>query len=350
MRPALAALALCAAALPAAANSGLGGIAATGLTFTHTDAVEMRQEELFISPDLIRVDTLFRNITDQDVTGEIIFPLPPLKLEAIGFFHFNLPEQRSRENLVNFSATVDGTPVDVKIDPVAVIEPPWEEGRAVSTLYDTPGRDVTALLEALGVPVSLDLDAVREALQNLSPEDRATAEAEGLVAPNGIVPRWSVLFRYHWTQTFPAGARLRIHQEYENRPPAADFLWGAPGRMPDWLVSDQAALREEYCIDDEMAATILARLMPGEEISFSHSGYVYGAAYYWYYVLRTANSWAGPIGRFRLILDRGSPVNLLATCAGEMQQVDMNTFVIEKAGFSPDKDLSILLIVPGYGG
>lgn len=67
-------------------------------------------------------------------------------------------------------------------------------------------------------------------------------------------------------------------------------------------------------------------------------------------MLRTANSWAGPIGRFRLILDRGSPVNLLATCAGEMHQVDMNTFVIEKTAFSPDKDLSILLIVPGYGG
>lgn len=58
--------------LPVLANDGWGGLDATGLQFGQTEAVEMAEEELYISPTEIRVDYLFRNRTDQDVTGEVI--------------------------------------------------------------------------------------------------------------------------------------------------------------------------------------------------------------------------------------------------------------------------------------
>ena len=78
MRLLLSALALGSAALPALANDGFGGLSATGLTFGQTDAVEMVQEDLFIGIDKVSVDYVFRNSSDQEVTGEVIFPLPPV--------------------------------------------------------------------------------------------------------------------------------------------------------------------------------------------------------------------------------------------------------------------------------
>ena len=89
-----------------------------------TDAVAMEQEDLFIGIDLISVDYVFRNITAQDVTGEVIFPLPPISLAEMMNSDWNLPDDRGRENLVNFAAEVNGVKIPVKIDRIAVIEPP----------------------------------------------------------------------------------------------------------------------------------------------------------------------------------------------------------------------------------
>ena len=95
-------------ASPALANDGFGGLAATGLTFGQTDAVAMEEEDLFISIDRIAVDYVFRNLTDQDVTGEVIFPLPPIHVGYILESQWNLPEDPDRENLVAFFELDDG--------------------------------------------------------------------------------------------------------------------------------------------------------------------------------------------------------------------------------------------------
>ena len=152
--PALAAL--FALALPAAANDGFGGLSATGLTFGRTDAVAMLEEDLFIGLDRISVDYVFRNTTDADVVGEVIFPLPPVAVWSGYEGMMNLPEDLARDDLVDFAATVDGRPVAVKIDRIAVLEEPWDETRPPSAQYDDPGREVTADLERLGLPLTLE--------------------------------------------------------------------------------------------------------------------------------------------------------------------------------------------------
>ena len=73
---------LCLTALPALANDGFGGISATGLTFGQTDAVLMLTEDLFISLDEIKVDYTFENTSSADVTGEVIFPMPPIPVSV----------------------------------------------------------------------------------------------------------------------------------------------------------------------------------------------------------------------------------------------------------------------------
>lgn len=331
--------ALGALCLPVQANDGFGGIAATGLTFSQTDAVAMESEDLRISVDRIEVDYTFRNLTDQDVTGEVIFPLPPLPMQGMMFSDYNLPDDVTRENLVNFTVTVDGQSVTPGIDRIAVIEPPWDEPRPLSAQYDTPGRDVTAVLTEYGIPLTLDTDAVVAALFALPEAARAELKAQGLADftegdggdfPPEAFPLWSVVLRYHWTQTFPAEAPVRISHSYENRPTGGIFYWTHPPE--DW----QQEMAAPYCVD-EGTSKAMAKLLGGEN---------YGTAYLIDYVLRTANSWAGPIGTFRLTLDKGDPTNIISLCAEGVRKTGPTTFVVEKTDYTPTDDLRILLVDP----
>ncbi len=327
------------------ANDGFGGLTATGLTFGQTEAIAMVEEDLFIGLDSIRVDYLFRNITGQDVAGEVIFPLPPIPLGQLMTSDWNLPEDRDRDNLLGFSVLVDGQPQRFAIDRIAVIEPPWQEGRAPSETYDTPGRDVTALLVAQGIPLSLDVDRVVAQLAALPPEARDTLAAAGLIevyapgdAPAEYFPNWSVVLRYHWHQKFPAGKDLRIQHRYENRAGGGIFVWRAPP-VDDW----SQALQTRYCIDKGTSAAIVKRL---KDSRFDGEDYVTGLAWNIAYVLRTANSWAGPIGRFRLTLDKGSTANVISVCADGLRKTGPTTFEMQRQDFRPDRDLEVLIVRP----
>ena len=339
-----AALVLLLAAAPASANDGFGGLAATGLTFSQTDAVAMEEEDLFISVDRITVDYVFRNLTDADVTGEVIFPLPPVSVSGIVESPWNLPDDPDRPNLVNFTAVVDGVEVPLTIDRIAVIERPWEEGRPLAEQYDTPGRDVTADLARLGVPLSLNGDKVIAALLALDDAAKAEVKALGLAEfydegteAQYVYATWSVALRYHWTQTFPAGAVVKISHAYENRSSGGLFGWSDPPE--DY----QVAMADQYCIDAGTSRALAKALRYTET---DGSVYSMGTSWNIAYVLRTANSWAGPIGKFRLTVDKGKPGRIVSLCADGLRKTGPTTFVMEKTNFTPDRDLEILVAEP----
>ena len=333
-------------ATPALANDGFGGLSATGLTFSQTDAVAMEEEALAIGIDKVAVDYTFRNTTDQDVTGEVIFPLPPVGVWSGYEAMMNLPEDLTQEDLVGFTATVDGQPVQVTIDRIAVIEEGWDQPNPPSKQYDNPGRDVTADLARLGIPLTLDYMAVREALLSFPQDKRNELAALGLAEyyegdpasdiPPDVYGAWAIVTRYHWTQTFPAGAVVRISHSYTNRPPGGLFYWSDP---PEDYQTD---LRDQYCIDEGTSKAIAKALKNPEGDEFGN----YGTAYNISYVLRTANSWAGPIGKFTLTLDKGAPGNVISLCADGVKKTGPTTFVVERTDYSPDRDLEVLIVQP----
>lgn len=332
------ALALCTlTAAPALANDGFGGLSATGLTFGQTEAVAMETEDLHISPTRIEVAYTFRNLTDQDVTGEVIFPLPPISLELLTNSDWNLPEDAGRDDLLGFTASVEGKPVAVRIDRIAVIEPEWDARRPIAAQYDTPGRDVTAALVAAGVPLSVDIAAVQAELLALPQAQQQALQAAGLAdfVEGEAWPHWSVVIRYHWTQTFPAGARLKVAHGYDHRPPGGIFVWSHPP-SEGWT----AELAAQYCVDEATSKGIVKRLKRPD------TGESVGSAQYIDYVLRTANSWAGPIGQFRLTLDKGSERNIISLCADGIKKTGPTTFVWERENFTPQRDLSVLIVSP----
>lgn len=331
-------------ALPALANDGFGGLSATGLTFGQTDAVAMEEEDLFIGIDRIAVNYVFRNTTGAAVTGEVIFPLPPIHVGQVIESQWNLPEDPDRENLVEFTAAVDGKAISVSVDRIAVIEPDLTEWMPSADQYDTPGQDVTADLERLGLPLSLNGDKVIAALKGLTPDQKAEAIGLGLAeffdigTPDEFAfPQWSVILRYHWTQTFPAGQSLKISHAYENRPAGGIFNWSHPPE--DYM----QPVTEMYCIDDGTSRAI-AKVLAQEPVD----GEVYSTGMSWNiaYVLRTANSWSGPIGKFKLTIDKGDPGNIVSLCADGIRKTGPTTFVMEKTDFVPDRDLHILVAQP----
>jgi hypothetical protein len=339
------ALCLCTALATAAdANDSAGGLTATGLVFGQTDQVVMVEEDLFIGLDRIAVDYVFRNVSDRDFTTEVIFPMPPISLEELSNSDFNLPPDLGQVNLLNFTVTLDGLAVPVQLDRIAVMAPGWDRDRPLAAQYDTPGDDVTALLRNAGI-TELSTDpavAAREVLA-LPVRARQRLEDAGLIwlstygGTLEATPLWSVALRFHWTQTFPAGAEVRISHGYDNRPTKGNISWkhGGNGEYHDLIT-------RLYCVDEGTSKAMeqaLNFLRDGKAESF-------GYAVYTDYVLRTANSWAGPIGKFRLTLDKGDPGNVISLCIDGVTRTGPTTFVVEKTDFVPDRDLEILVVEP----
>ncbi|BCW86989.1 hypothetical protein sos41_01150 [Alphaproteobacteria bacterium SO-S41] len=329
-------------AAPAFANDGFGGLTATGLQFDQTGVVQMLSEDLYLSLEKIKVAYVFRHSGDEDLTGEVIFPLPPINLGSINESDFAIDrEQLDKENIVNFTATVDGKAVAVKTDRIAVMEAPYGETEPpASRGYNDPGTDITAVLTKYKIPLSLDFAKVSAALVKLpqAAKDDLTKLGYAGFDDNGGYPLWSIIERYHWTQTFPHGKDVKIAHSYDGAFPGGIFIWkGKPTSDDTW----QAELTKKYCIDTGTGKAILNALrLEGE----GADQYSVGTAYYVDYVLTTANTWAGPIGDFKLTIDKGNAKNVISLCVDGIKKTGPTTFVVEKKNFTPASDISILLI------
>ena len=320
---------LLAAATMSDANDGFGGIGAGGLEFTQTDKVAMKSEDLFISTDKIKVSYVFANTSDEDVTGEVIFPLPPIAVQDLFFSDMNLPENPDRENLVNFTVEVNGVEITPKVERRAVhFSYAPESGEPVY------GEDVTALLAEAGAPLTLQPDRLVAAVEALPPTTLDKLVSAGLVevhdgpsqGSDKYLFKWAVAVRYHWTQTFPAAKELSVRHAYENYPSGGIWSWEHPAKA-DY----QKELERLYCID-EATSKGLARCR---------------TSYHIRYILGTANTWKGPIGNFKLTIDKGHPRNILSLCAEGVEKTGPTTFVVEKNDYRPPDELRILIASPG---
>ncbi|MFT3810230.1 MAG: DUF4424 family protein [Micropepsaceae bacterium] len=322
------------------ANDGFGGLTAAGLEFRDSP-VQMLSEDLYISPEKIKVSYVFLHGGDEDLEGEMIFPLPPINLGALMESDFALSqEELAKENIVGFTANVDGKSVPVKVDRIAVLEDnTGEEEPPASANYDSPGTDVTALLKKYDIPLSYDVAAVSAALDKLpqAAKDELSAANIATFDDSAGYPMWSIIERYHWTQVFPHGKEVKIAHEYKAAPPGGIFIW----RDPKSEDGEYAAhLASQYCIDEGTQAAIKKALRQDE----GDKSYWVGSAYYIDYVLKTARTWNGPIKDFRLTLDKGKADSVISLCIDGIKKTGATTFVVEKKDFTPDKDISVLLI------
>ena len=133
---------------------------------------------------------------------------------------------------------------------------------------------------------------------------------------------------------FPAGRSITVQHSY------VPFAGGSVGGRlsPARRASPEfRAIRERYCIEDGFLAAFDRRTQP------ARAGADYGEIWLQYRLTPGAN-WAGPIGEFRLVLEKPDPSMMLSFCGEGVRRLDDRRFEMRRTNFTPTRDLDILIV------
>ena len=319
------ALLLAAPGAPLHANDSTASLDAGGLRLTFNPDIEMESERLYLSRNEVRVAYRFHNKSNRDIGTLVAFPLPVMEIGETGNYAL---DGRDPVDIMGFAVTVDGKSVKPSVEVKA-------------TRF---GVDVTAVLQRHAIPVTMlpgrgeNASTLNDRLNDLPDDARRELERHGVVdwhssfgAENKPLANvhWNAHIAYYWFQTFPAQKTIEVTHRY--RPVPRQFFF-----MKTDLES--AETRQAYCMDPGFVRGVQARLqkasldvLAGTELK---------------YVLTTAGNWLGPIGRFELTVDKGSPDVLVSFCGEGVRRTGPTTFTLSKDKFSPDADLRVLFLAP----
>ena len=314
---------------PAAANASSAELAAGGLVFVRNEAIEMRSEDLFVSTRLVRVKYRFFNRTDADVTNLVAFPMPDITIDSPEY-NISFPTD-DPERLLDFTTEVNGAPVTTKV-----------EQRVTAH-----GLDRTALLTGMGLPLAPHLRSTNAALDAL-PSDRwdelvrlGLAEVveyddTGTGMKRHLEARWTLHTTFYWEQRFPAGAETLVEHRYvPSVGMSVGSMIGQPGAASDPYTRPTI---DKYCVDK----SFLAAAERAAKKAVDNGGYL--AEQRVGYILTTGANWAGPIGEFRLVVDKGAPDNLVSFCAEGVTKIGPTLFEVRKTDFVPTQNLDVLIL------
>jgi hypothetical protein len=227
-----------------------------------------------------------------------------------------------------FRTNVDGRPVTMAVERRAVLK----------------GADRTGELEAMGLLPNSE----GEQLDALAPAQRQRLLKLGLAAVDEyddghgwerhLVPAWTETETWHWQQVFPAGRDLVVEHRYI---PGTGGSVGTGLAIPGFRASPEGRrMIAEHCIDAAFLAGVdrLARLAGGT-VPEQRIGYV----------LTTGANWRAPIGRYRLVVDKGAPENLVSFCGEAVRKISPTQFETVRTNWRPDRDLKVLIVTPGGG-
>jgi hypothetical protein len=311
------------ATVPAAmANDSTATLGAGGVVLTKSADIALDREDLYVSATEIRVHYEFRNTGDKDVATTVAFPLPDIDLS----YYSEVPITRPGSDPVNF---VDFT---VSVDRKAVA--PILEARALLN-----GEDITDYLTSRKIKFSFFADGFNDALEKADPALRKELMARGIAQYDeydNVYPQWLDRTAFHWDQVFPAGKTVTVEHRY--KPVAGQFY------VSKYSLGPNGDELKPYCVDDPTRKALWKRIKErstkgGEE---PDDGLLTATAVD--YILTTANNWRGPIGKFRLTIDKGDPQNLLTLCLDGIKKTGPTTFVVEADNYVPKADLKLLIV------
>lgn len=313
-----------AAAVPAHANDSAAAVGLGGIELRQNGAVSMDSEDLFISKDEVRVSYRFTNRSARPVETVVSFPVPVLAADS-GMFEGDtaVPDYRS----LDFRTTVDGRPVELGVTEQALLR----------------GRDITARLKALGWPVNWMVKGgdAPEFVRRLGAAQRAAYRKEGLLKPTyagstSLMPAWDVVTHITRNQVFPPGRTVVVTHRY--KPINGGSVAGA--LEPGYRGTDKWH-RTTYCIDPDFYAAYDRRQAAERKAHPDNPAY---ASETWIsYILGSGRNWKGPIGEFRLVVDKGKPDNLVSFCMNGVKRISPTQFEVRKTRFEPKGNLEILI-------
>ncbi|MDB5505499.1 MAG: hypothetical protein JWR75_137 [Devosia sp.] len=328
----VAGVALAVLTLPVSANDTTAQLGTGGLIFVQNYTVQMLSEDLYISPDEVRVKYEFKNTADTAEHVLVAFPMPDI--EGSGDFMVAIPTDDT-ENLFGFETTFNGEPVDAELHQYAF----------------AAGIDQSEFLRDLDVPLAPFGMETQEALNGLDDADKVRLQELGLVmameydAGNGMqtdyVPIWTLRSTYSWEAEFPAGEIVDVEHSYQPSVGGTVALTYLSEGYEDYDPAAEAL--EKYCTD---ATFIRASKREQAKAEAAESGY---PVENWIsYVWSTGANWYGSIGKFTLTIDKGAPENLVSFCwDGDVEKISDTAFRMEATDWYPpyDRELEILIAV-----
>ncbi len=317
-------------AMPILANDTSAVLTTGGLEFVSNGEIAMASEDLYISKNEIRVTYEFRNDSDEDVTLLVAFPMPDIVPDHFSPVAF--PEGPA-ENLFEFETRFEGEPVEATLHEYAF----------------AAGVDRTKLLRQLGIPlVPIHQEAI-DAVDAIEGETLETLLHLGLAIPDEFDagegwekhhwPNWTYRATYTWEATFPAGETVTVEHRYK---PSVGGTTGVTLLYEpfDDGYDPAAEYRQKYCTDDAFVAAVRKTLTNPDE--------PWSAPFFesWIsYILTTGGNWAGGgIGKFRLVVDKGNPANLVSFCGEDVKKIGPTTFEMVKENFWPQEELNVLIL------
>ncbi len=308
------------AATAAMADDSSAALGAGGIVFTKSTPVRMKAEDLYVSPKQVRIRFEFANDTDKDIETLVAFPLPDI--DANEFTESPLGTITDDPvNFIGFKAVVDGKPVTFKVE--------------VRAFYK--GKDVTAALQAVGAPLNPVAQSGYKQLASLKGAQRQALLKADLADEEGeyLHPHWLVRTNFYWTQRFPAHKTVVVEHSYQ--PVTGQSFFGKFN-----LTDKENTDVRDFCIDPPTKARLVA--MTEARLKAKAANGEYLNAYRTDYILKTANNWNGPIGRFHLTLDKLKPENTLSLCwAGDLKKTGPTTFESTLTDFAPKQDIRMLV-------
>jgi Domain of unknown function (DUF4424) len=316
------------ARLPGFANDGAASVAVGGIQLKREARISMEKERLTVSREKVTVEYEFLNSTDEDITTEVAFPVPPYDEKYL--------DASFNKRLEDFRVWVDGQETKYQTEAKAMLN----------------GVDYTAHLQKLGVDVA-SLGHFDDGAQTPYSPDveklRASQRDElrqlGLIRDNDFMG-WTVVKTYHWPQKFSAHKVLNVHHEYA---PVLGFEQLQPEVVipiprQEKTKEFEAAIRDS-CMDPSIQQTLLAavRTQKKEEGGYIPTEWVD-------YILTTANTWKTPIKDFELVVERprpkpGSPERsrwFVSFCwDGPVKRLDADHFSAHVTNFVPRRELHV---------
>ncbi|RYE10908.1 MAG: DUF4424 domain-containing protein [Hyphomicrobiales bacterium] len=328
----LLAAALLAGVTPVLANDTTAELGTGGLVFISTDELKMESEDLYVSPTEVRVTYQYRNLTDAKQDVLVAFPLPDIT--GSGDFNVAIPNYED-DNLFGFTTSFNGEPVEATLHQQVFAH----------------NLDQTAVLMAMGVPLTPFGTRTREAIDKLDEAQIGELLHLGLVIPmeygdandnwvTSYEPVWTVRSTYSWEAHFEPGEVAEVVHAYT---PSVGGTVGVSFLSPPNEYGDRGAeYKQRYCTDEGFLKAVNKTIAnPAEPWTAPYTES-------WIdYIWSTGNNWAGPIGKFTLTIDKGDEKNLVSFCwDGKVEKISPTSFRMSATDWYPpwNRELDILIL------
>ena len=325
----LAATALTAVALmPAAlADDSSAEMGAGGIVLTKNADIRMASEDLYISPKQVKVHYTFTNNSGKDIDTIVAFPLPDVNNAELAESPIGTTTG-SGPNFVGFKLMVDGKPVTATPEEKAMFN----------------GKDVTALVRAAGVPLNYVVSGGYDKTHKMTKAQLAPLVKAGLLENEGddkdpnYHALWTTTTKFWWKMHFPAGKTVSVDHTYQPVT-GQSFFSDSEVNTPDKDYDNTKI----YCIDAGTRATILKAIKDTTAKNLRNGSLL--NAYRTDFIIKTANNWSGPIGKFHLTIDKLKPTNIMSMCwSGDLKKTGPTKFESTLTNFAPKQDVKFLVL------